>query len=229
MKKNLFYIGIVLIIAGIAVFVIGPSSVIPSIFPNATSQSIEVAANSINAIPMPLSQAGLPVLTFNSSTSIDFFFTNATAYGQISAPAADSSAMSKAVALEGNGVYEVYVASKKGAFPYLGYANITSPNYLLNVSFLQPGTYYAIFYDPGSIPAGVTITTLSVSLSKIQSGATSIYTAVGVAVVLFVAGLGLTIYSLISKDKKTEQAEMDTQAAHEYEKMDKQKGGKRKS
>ena len=220
MKKNLFYIGIVLVIAGIAVFVIGPSSVIPSIFPNATSQSIEVAANSINAIPVPLSEAGLPVLTFNSSTSMDFFFTNATAYGKISgAPAANSSATSAAVALEGNGVYEVYVASKKGAFPYLGYANITSPNYLLNVSFLQPGTYYAIFYDPGSVPAGVTITTLSVSLSKIQSGATSIYTAVGVAVVLFVLGLGLTIYSLISKDKKNEQAEMDTQAAQQYKDM----------
>ncbi len=224
-KRNLFYIGIVLVVLGLGVGFVAPGSVIPSLFPSPASQSVSVAAGSVGNLPIQLNESGLIVLTFNSISKINFYVANATAFGAIGS--AGANATRTALGLEGNGVYEVYENSTSGAFPYAGYQNTTAPNYLLNVSAMPAGTYYAAFYNGGNATAQVGITYLAISISKIQNGEASVGNYLAIAAVLFVVGVGLTVYSFIAKDTSKEQAATDAEAAKEYAKLDKK--GKRGS
>ncbi|MDE1873723.1 MAG: hypothetical protein KGI04_01215 [Candidatus Micrarchaeota archaeon] len=228
MKKKFLYIGLALLIVAIAVFVVAPGSVIPGAFPAPIPRSLSVGSGSLDSIAMTLNQSGIVIVTFNSSANVDLYVANATAFGAIrGAQMSNYSARSAALALEGGGVYEVYEDSGSGAFPYTGYPNVTAPAYLLNISLMPPGTYYAMFYNPGAASANLSVSYLPVSLAQIQSGGSSVLAYLAVSFIIFVAGLGFVIYSFLAKEKATEVATIDADAAKEYDRLEK-KGRKKR-
>ncbi len=229
-KKKFLYIGLALIVVGIAVGFLSPGLALPSAFPPPISHNMTLASGAVDYLPMNLNESGLTILTFNSTAPLDFYLANATAFSSIeSAASSNSSPRTAALSLEGSGVYEVYQNSRSGVFPYTNLPNVTAPAYLTNVTLMQQGTYYAVFYNSGNSSAAVNLATLALALSKIQSGEASIGLYLGVAVVLFIAGLAIAIYGFVSKEKQDgQQGGMDADAAREYDRIEKKgRRGKR--
>lgn len=226
MRKNFLYLGILLLISGIALGLFTPGFSFSPQAQNRISEGVVVNASALGYVPLPLNQSGVIVLTFNSSSNIDFYFANATAFGKISAAkVAGSGSRSIAVSFEGKGVYEVYQNNLNGAFPYPGNQGVASPLYLLNSTLLRPGIYYAIFANPGNRTAQIAVTAFPIPLSGIQSSATSLSTYFGVAFLLFVAGIGLMVFSLLSKRGQKDQEAMDREVEKEYDRIE-GRGGK---
>jgi hypothetical protein len=232
MKKKLLYLGLMLVAVGVGIGLIAPGTVIPSLFPAPSMQSATVAQGAMSSLPIQINESdesGLPIIRFSSSSGVDFYLANASAYAAISgAGGGNSSARSTAVGLEGRGVYEIYENATSGAFPFLSYLNVTAPAYILNSSLLQPGTYYMIFRNQGSSTANIAVKAFTVSLSKVESGEASVGAYLTVAAVVFFAGVGLAIYALIAKDREKAQVAIDEDVAREYERIEKQ-GRKKRS
>ncbi len=223
MRRNFLYLGIILLVSGIALGLSTPGFTLPTQGSNQISVGVIVNASALGYLPVRMNQSGLVILTFNSSSAVDFYFANATAFGQISvAQPAIPKARSTAMGLEGNGVYEVYTNSINGAFPYTGFQGVATPVYLLNVSLLQAGTYYGIFANAGNKTAQIAVMAIPISLSTLQSSATSLGVYFGAAFLLFIAGIALIIFSLVSKGGQKKQDAMDQAAANEYERIEKQ-------
>ncbi len=228
-RKKILYIGLALVVIGIAVAFLSPGVALPAIFPSPVSHNITVMAGALGSLPIYLNESGLAILTFNSSAPVDFYLTNSTAFASISAASqTNSSPRLAAIGLEGNGVYELYQSSTSGVFPYTNLPNVTAPAYLLNVSLLQPGTYYALFYNTGNASARVSAALLPLSLSAIQSGETSIGAYFGVAAILFIVGVALSIFAFVSKGKQKEvEGTIDADAAREYDRIERKKKGRK--
>ncbi|MCL5239385.1 MAG: hypothetical protein M1286_02855 [Candidatus Marsarchaeota archaeon] len=222
MRKRILYLGLALIVIGVAIAFLSPGIALPSIFPSPVPHNLTVAPLSSRYVAVGLNQSGLTVLTFNSSSPIDFYMTNSTAFSLISASSsANYSPRSEALSLEGNGVYEVYENSSTGVFPYTNFANLSAPSYLENTTFLLPGAYYAFFYNTANRTANVTVDTLPLALSSIRSGESSIGIYVGVAIIVFFIGIGVSLYALFAKDRDREkQQAMDSDVAKEYERIE---------
>jgi hypothetical protein len=232
MKKKLLYLGLMLVAVGVGIGLIAPGTVIPSLFPAPSMQSATVVPGAMSSLPIQINESGLPIIRFSSSSGVDFYLANASAYAAISgAGGGNSSARGTAVGLEGRGVYEIYENATSGAFPFLSYLNVTAPVYILNSSLLQPGTYYMIFRNQGGSTASIAVKAFTVSLSTIQSGEASVGAYLAVAAVVFFAGVGLAIYALIAKDREKAQVAIDEDVAREYERIEKQgrkKGSKKR-
>ncbi len=224
MKKNFLYIGLLLFVLGL-VTAFATSQTFPHL--NPIQKQLVLNSGSIGYVALPLSENGLLEVFFNSSSPVDFYFANATAFGAIDGHG-NISAREKAVSLEGNGVYSVYEGADSGSFP-VALASST-PVYLKNItSLLSRGTYYALFDDVNASSANINL----VYASWNETTAESIVGTVGlygtVSLVLLLAGLAICVAALLMKDKKKEpppEQVMDEQAKKEYERID--KAGKRK-
>jgi len=180
-------------------------------------------------MPISLNQTGEIILSFNSSAGVDFYLANATAFGQISAAkASNQSARGVALGLEGKGVYELCNQTTSGSFPYTNIENTTAPCYLQNVTAFQSGTYYALFANSGNATVQIGVTSMPVALTKLESSINSVGTYSIFAFLMFVCGIGLIVYSLISKGRQREEQAMDQEAAAEYARIEKH-GKKKKS
>lgn len=221
MRKKFLYLGILLVIVGIIVAFASPGFALPSQFTNPISQMLTINASMLGYMPLQLNESGLVVMMFNASAPVDFYLANTAAFLQIeNKSVANSSARSEAVGLEGNGVYELYEGSGNGIFPYTTLAGITKPNYLQNVSTLKSGTYYAVFANSGSQNALIQLTMLPVSTAQLQSSTSSLGIYFGAAFVVFIVGVGLIIFSFLSKGGKNKDDEMDKQVAEQYDIID---------
>ncbi len=212
MKKNFLYIGLGLLALAIILFLLAPGIALPQQFQNPIAQTIAVNGSSLGFLPVVLNQSGVVILTFNSTSAVDEYFTNLSAFTRIaSSKVANSIARNTAVGLEGKGVYEVYENSTSGAYPFTGFQGIVTPTYVANTTtVLQAGTYYVIFANNKTSAASISVTSLPISLSKLQSGTSSLGVFLGACALLLIAGLAMIALSFFSKDKqKLQEAQMD--------------------
>jgi hypothetical protein len=222
MIRKFLYLGILLFIFGIVSAFMAASSIIPSQFsPN--YRKLTVNSSSMNYLAFPLNQTGIVELLFNSSSPVDFYFTNATAFSEISSLSSTPSGIrSLATSLEGKGVYEVYKSSIFGAFPYISYGNLTAPDYMFNETALfNASTYYAVFAYSGNASATVQLTFMSIPLSGLKSGLETTGIFGSVAIILILAGLVMAVVSVFMKPKQSGQDETDKDAKKEYDEIEK--------
>ena len=223
MRKKFLYIGIILFVLGIIVGILSTSLALPSTFSNPIEGQILVNASSLGYVPITLNQTGIVILFFNSSSPVDLYFANASAFGRISgAGISGGASRNEAINLEGNGVYEVYENSTNGVFPY-AYQGFAAPKYLVNSStVLQSGTYYAIFANGGSGAAAIIARMLPASLTTINSEFQGFALYGAATIVLVVVGLGMVVLSFFLKNKpKAEQGGMEEEVKKEYDRIDK--------
>jgi hypothetical protein len=224
MRKKILYLGILLFIFGIALAFSAANAITSSQFSTPNFRNLTVNSNSTNYLALPLNQTGIVELIFESNSPVDFYFTNETAFSKISSPKLTPSGISSiAVSLEGNGVYEVYKNSTHGAFPYASYENITTPDYMFNgTPLFNESTYYAVFAYSGNASTTVQLSFTSMPLSdlKLELGKTGSWLLIlGVAVVLGLAGIAISIVSVFMKPKQSGKDETDEEAKKEYDKI----------
>jgi hypothetical protein len=233
MRKNLLYIGILLFVIGIGTaFVILPSQASQHL--NPVQKQLVLGSGSIGYVALQMNDRGILEALFTSTSPVDFYFTNSTAFSAINGSAASNSTVrQKAISLEGRGVYEIYESSLNGAFP-IQYTNMTPPVYLQNItSMMSKGTYYAVFSNMNGTLANIKLLYAISNETSVNSvlGAVSIYGTL--SLLLTLGGIALIGASFLWKEKpkQPQQDMMDEQAKREYERIEKSEGkkGKHKS
>lgn len=228
MRRNVFYLGIVLLAVGMAVFFLGLPAEIQSqaIAPSASRLSLN--ALSLGYLPVILNQSGAISLTFNATSQVDFFLANASAYARMGMGASAANASAVALSAEGAGVFEIFQDATYGSFPFIA-TNVTANTllYTAGTNVLPGGDYYAVFANVGNATTVVHLEYRTASVSLLQSRLNSIDIVIGVAVVLLAAGFLLVIASFMLQPKGLQQEVMDDAAKRAYDAIDR-RGRRRK-
>lgn len=229
MRKNFIYVGIFLFLMGILVAVFSfqaniPSGAVP------ISSNLQLGSNSLSFLRETLNESGVLIFWFNSSSNINVFLANSTAFGTIStAGQRNISAAAQAQSLEPtNSVYLIYLNASAGVYPYLSQGSGPTPNYLANsTTLLSSGNYYVIFQNTGNKTANVSASRLTLSLTQLKSTSASLFEYSGASIALLIAGIILVIIGAVLRGKPKESEKADTEAEKEYDRIERQ-GKKRK-
>ncbi len=236
MKKKLFYLGLILIIAALVAFFFAvPALAVPSQLTNFTVKSIAIVGGSSASIPVFLNSSGIVAVEYNVTDSqrVSFYLADASAFGAISnASRQNMSAEQVAASLEGNGVYELYALSVNGIYPY--YANyssaVSAPDYMANVTTMRSGYYYAGFYNPSNITATIKVSAEPITLTQLESTNSSISDGMLATGILFVIGIALIVFAVFSKPKQqpAQGGGLNAEVAKAYDQIEKRgaDGGK---
>ncbi len=215
------YLGIALILISLALFALSLNSLIPLFQSSQSVRNLTVLPGSMKSIPVMLNDTNFTSLVFGSKRSFDFFFANYSAFSSLGSKNS-TRIETEAPALEGRGIFEAYFNATGGEFPFVSLPNETQPGYF-NITFLRPGTYYAIFYNPGASQDNISVGLRPFSLSGLESQKNSFFEYTGVAALSFIAGICLAIYGFVSGAKRGDEMQIDKEAAREYELMERKK------
>ncbi len=223
MRKNILYAGIVLFVLGIAAGLLSIQSVTASqISTSPLVKELIIGPKAVGYIPVPLTQAGVVLFSYNSSSAVDFYLVNAEVFNGLQTGAQPRNTI---ISMEGSGVYEVYENSSSGVFPYSGFVNqsFPTPAYLINFSQAMPAdTYYGIFSNYGTDNATVYAKYLPESTATLNSGSLAIGAYGAIAFVLLLGGVLLSLFSLFLPAKEVaNNSEMDDDVKKAYAKLKK--------
>lgn len=231
MNKRIIIIGIIVIILS---FLIGTIAL-----PNAllgiahfSNQSVSILPAHNSYLPYFINETGFIVVGYQSSTPLNFYFANASAFLILQNYMNSTLQLSQwATRLQGNGVLESIPNSKVGIFPYSQFSSSNSTpagSYVIaNASLLPAGNYYAIFQNLANSSASVNVTSdVSTNISS-QGG---YIFGIGVLIfVLFVAGIIIIVYGVIKKPKAApEQTGSEQKVDELYKGVSKGKGKAKK-
>jgi hypothetical protein len=223
MDRRMLFLGIILFIAGIIASYLSVQSALGSSSATPTVQSIALKPRSTSFIALQLNQTGMVSVSYVASNSIDFIFSDATAFGSIGNSA--NSIVSRASSLEGAGIFEINMNITRGIFPYPSYGTQSSySGYNSNVTTLDAGTYYAVFVNEGySNATTVWVSYLALPLSSIRSMPASVGGYGLVSAFLILAGIILFALSFFRKGARPGKKEemVDAEAARLYAEIEK--------
>jgi len=195
MRKKIIYIGILFVIASLAIAYQGASTLFQ--IPTYYSTRVVILPNVTASSPFTYNESAYITLIFNSTSPIDFYVANESAYDQI-----------KNLGLSTNieqikGISEIKLNAYNGIFSSLIAPNQSSV-LLYNTSNLKNGTYYALFENTGNKTANITILYI---LQKKNSSFNTIYGYGGVSAALLIIGTVLIVYGFLLK-KSSEKIEL---------------------
>jgi len=195
MRKKIIYIGILLIIASLAIAYQGASTLfqIPTYYSTRAIVSPNVTASS----PFTYNESTYITLIFNSTSPINFYVVNESAYDQVKNLRLNTSIE------QIRGISEIKLNTYNGIFSNLIALNENSV-LLYNTSNLKNGTYYALFENTGNKTANLTI--LYIFQTK-SSSFNAIFGYGGVSAALLIIGTVLIIYGFLLK-KSNEKVEL---------------------
>jgi len=194
MRKKIIYIGILLIIASLALAYQGASALfqIPAYYSTRAVISPNVTASS----PFTYNESAYITLVFNSTSPINFYVVNESAYAQIKNLRLNTSNIEQI-----RGISEIKLNTYNGIFSNLIALNENSA-LLYNISNLKNGTYYALFENAGNKTANLTILYI---FQKKGSSFNAIFGYGGASAVLLILGTILIIYGFILKSGSKEK------------------------
>ena len=193
MRKKIIYIGILLIIASLAIAYQGASALfqIPTYYSTRAVISPNVTASS----PFTYNESTYITLIFNSTSPINFYVVNESAYDQVKNLRLNTSIE------QIRGISEIKLNTYNGIFSNLIALNENSV-LLYNTSNLKNGTYYAIFENTGNKTANLTILYI---FQKKSSSFNAIFGYGSVSAILLISGTVLIIYGFILKSESNEK------------------------
>ncbi len=239
LDRRIVIIGIILVILSffIASAVIQPELLSQQNYNNTYVEKIIVAPNSIVSASIDLSNASVLVISYTSTVPINFYFVNESAtYAFKNVSSNITKEYNMLSSIEGNGLYLAINDSFMGTtYPYN--ANLSSygykkPFYVFGNSIAQQdrieysnGTYYAEFYNHNDSYANITYRYYTYSLYNITNTAGSYENAFVpgslVTSIIFIVGIILTIYGLLSKkDSKQTEEKVNKEAYEIYAKLE---------
>ena len=190
MRKKIISIGILFVIASLAIAYQGASTLFQ--IPTYYSTRVVILPNVTASSPFTYNESAYITLIFNSTSPIDFYVANESAYDQI-----------KNLGLSTNieqikGISEIKLNAYNGIFSSLIAPNQSSV-LLYNTSNLKNGTYYALFENTGNKTANITILYI---LQKKNSSFNTIYGYGGVSAALLIIGTVLIVYGFLKKSSE---------------------------
>jgi len=193
MRKKIIYIGILLIIASLAIAYQGASALfqIPTYYSTRAVISPNVTASS----PFTYNESTYITLIFNSTSPINFYVVNESAYDQVKNLRLNTSIE------QIRGISEIKLNTYNGIFSNLIALNENSV-LLYNTSNLKNGTYYAIFENTGNKTANLTILYI---FQRKSSSFNAIFGYGSVSAILLISGTVLIIYGFILKSESNEK------------------------
>lgn len=219
MRKKIVYIGLGLILASLIVFVIAgnsTSSAINNLAQTVNTTNVTIAAHSFNALKLAAPSNSLLLLAVSiQNGKANFYFFNSSAYATWTAGVgSNSTGLSRALSLEGKGVYVIYNGVFNASVPSSLVNASKSLLYTTNESKQYPaGTYYAVIDNTnGSVSSGMSLNgriayvppfnnaSLQGSQYSQLSGALKTGILYGlIFFILFVVGIIVVIYGVIKK------------------------------
>ncbi|MGC8478683.1 MAG: hypothetical protein ACP5NE_02015 [Candidatus Micrarchaeia archaeon] len=212
MKKKVVYSGIIIIIVGIAVLLLS-GSMARSILP-ITQSNFTVAKSSYVAMPTNITNSSRFFMIFESKSYTNLYLLNTSAYAEWHSYIngnKNASGLSKALTLKGKGAEAIFANVIIATFPIL--ANKTSEAlYYSNISKVPPGNYYIVIDNTNGSKSSAESFNATVLLPEISflsgktngnSSLTELAVLGLVMITLFILGLVLVVYGLISKPKTT--------------------------
>ncbi|MDE1847614.1 MAG: hypothetical protein KGH61_01540 [Candidatus Micrarchaeota archaeon] len=206
MDKRFVVIGVLLVIVTL---VIG-GTVVPnqiSSIGNTQSQTVALLAHGSFLINFTVNGTeGMEIIEYVAANKVDFYFVNSSAYALLHGYLDNTQIMGQIARNHyGNGVYEAFLNSSVGMFPYvssiLPNTTLTPNSYVdKNFSVLGNGTYYGIFANLGNSSSELNITTDVINGNIAQKASGVITTSLFLFVAL-IAGIIILIYGIIKKPK----------------------------
>ena len=193
MRKKIIYIGILLIIASLAIAYQGASALFQ--IPLYYSTRVVISPNLTASSPFTYNESAYITIIFNSTSPINFYVVNESAYDQIKGIRLNISVE------QIKGISEIKLNAYNGIFSNLIALNENSV-LLYNTSNLKNGTYYALFENTGNKTADLTILYIS---QKKSSSFNAIFGYGGVSAVLLILGTILIVYGFILKSEGNEK------------------------
>ncbi|MGC8547615.1 MAG: hypothetical protein ACP5MC_01260 [Candidatus Micrarchaeia archaeon] len=232
MNKRVLLFGLLLLIIGIAISIASVSSTLPSSFVTQNTSMLEIQPNSIAYAQFNVNQTFL--MGYASKMPVYFVFANFSAFQKIEASKTGIANASQS--LEGQGVLEI-AEGNAGTFPYIPenssqnteVSNYTKPYYLAKGA-QQPGTYFAIFFNPYSAPDTVEIKQVTYSYAKALSTIKNAGGYVFLGSLFFLIGLFAIIASFFMSSHQTSKPnsnELDLQVQKLYDEIEKKPKGKK--
>lgn len=230
MNRRLLLFGIILLLAGVFLAIaITPN---PASLVSVTTESISVRPNGIIYTTIVLNSTNVPSIVYISQNAIDFYLVNSTAFASLAPNLTTGTFPTNFInETKGRGLIVAAENSSRGAFSYTGSSSLSQKNtslpfYIFNQSLLlQPGTYYAIYRNPGSSPVNTTYRYIlpNAGLLNSQSVLSSGGSDAGiVAALLLLSGIILIIYALLDRKKlKTQEGEREEEIARMYRRIEK--------
>ena len=227
MRKKIVYIGIVLLVAAVAVLLLSGS--VANIRGLLTEQNVTVAGSMFSSVPITIQNGSIVLLIGSFRSPINFYVFNSTGFSRWSSPLANSTetGYQRALGLRGDGLFFAYNNITSVVVPYQTGAGNVTPSYYVNTSKGMPGgTYYAVM-DNGAGSRSASINVNATLLYNAGSASSKkLYNFVfeeavmGILFfVLLVAGAIVLIFGFVKKDKNKD-AGMQTPATAQPKQKD---------
>lgn len=222
MNKSLAKKGLIVLAASIILFVIISMSITSSPYGQIPS-NVSLGHGKYYYVPLIVNNSQIVTIFFQSTNSTTFLLLNSSGFSRLSSAYNSTGTFPRFKSLEGLGLIEGLSNTTSGSFPYIN-SSTSSSYFNKNMSLLQNGSYYAIFYNPSQSTNEVyyIFSKNSETLLFLQ-GIGSIFT-----ILLFAAGVIIIIYALIKGPGKLQSNQEDQKRAlieAEYSKIE--KGGKK--
>ncbi|MEM3247700.1 MAG: hypothetical protein QXV80_00055 [Candidatus Micrarchaeaceae archaeon] len=221
MNKKLLYIGIILVVVGIVISLMLPTTLSPNI------GKISIAPLGYVYVPITINETGATlVVEYLASNLTNFYLANSSGFAALSnLMTTNYSILPEAKRLLGNGVIAIIANSTSGIFP--SSSNLNSTNQA-SIASMAPGRYYLIYENlkNKTIQLAYTYKALN-SVSEI-----SIFASGLASTILFIAGIIILILAFIIKpkakaipDRKSAQTQMEAEIDALYKRIEKGKKG----
>jgi hypothetical protein len=201
--KKLTKVGILLLVMSLLVIYASAQNFQGSFAPSSV-QSTYVRPNSTTYVSFILQNlTAVGFVYYTNGPAINFMLVNRSAF---SAAEQSNQILVNGSLVSGGGVLEMAYNSVYGVFPYSQQFGPQQDIYASNSSpILPPGTYYAVFQNPGQLAVQVSYSEVLKPQSSINNTiyASAAYGITGAA--MFFAGIVAILYSLIAKPKKYEE------------------------
>ena len=229
-NKKMLVIGMLFMLLGVVVGGMTYSSTFNT-SSNVSREALALHPSSSIYVKLTTNSSTTPSLFYYSSSPLDFYFVNSTAFESIEPYLNNSGEVANIItSLEGKGVLEVFNNSASGVFPYTkNYSQLNPqmpvfpiPAYTINGTIpTKDATYYVIYNNKGSSFINVSYVTVYLPTTSTESYYKSAFELPSIIAGLsFLVGLILFMLSFIYKNKGMSEKESDAEALKLYKKLE---------
>ncbi len=216
MDKKIFYTGLVLLLIGIVTVMIGGAAVSNTLSSSKLSTEVvnmTVPVHGFNFTTVQAINQSYFLALAKIAPKANFYLFNSSAFDAFQSYAHSASnsinGLNYSKSLEGKGALYIYSNATSATIPPVNSTNFTKPIYIgMNeTSPFAPGTYYLVVDNTNGSASSVTgvyssiLVFLPFTKSSIQGNSVGwgVIAALGIAYVLLIVGIALTIYGWVKK------------------------------
>jgi hypothetical protein len=203
MDKKLVYIGVVMIIIGMALAYQVSSSIFQ--LPSYYSREVLLAPNNIEVGTFQFNRSLGFAFIYNSTEPINFYVLNYSAYKSINYSLIKS--QKNEILHNVTGLFDEIIDKKYGVFSNFIYLNRSEAE-SYNTTNMQNGTYYLLFYNLGNRTAN--IYEIYVEKNFVKGYSNSFFLVYSsISAIMTIGGLVIIVYGILKRNKSNANKEQE--------------------